>query len=106
MTLDPHRLEEWKRLHRNRRKSAVSATSAHSNGSAAADLLTAPKISEGRRPSMICESGGVPRIYRAKSHQGPERLELPSNQGRIQRAYSQCGEVPITLPPLKSPHGI
>ena len=48
---------------------------------------------------------GIPRIYRAKSHQGPERLELPT-QGRIQRAYSQCGEVPITLPPLKtSPHG-
>ena len=43
---------------------------------------------------------------RAHSQQGPERLELPMlSEGRMQRAYSQEGEVPIVLQPLTSPHG-
>ena len=44
---------------------------------------------------------------RAHSQQGPERLELPllSSEGRMQRAYSHEGEVPIVQQPLASPHG-
>ena len=103
-------MEEWKREkksrdHKTRRKSAISAVSATSNGSTSADYLTTPdNFLSGRRGSAYVESA-VPRIYRAKSHAGSERLELPM-PGRIQRAYSHCTEVPITLTPLKSPHGI
>ena len=51
-------------------------------------------------------------FYRVESQQSQsERLELPllSSEGRIQRAYSHDGEIPIVLQPrtgntLTSPH--
>ena len=92
------RLNEWKRELQNRdylrRKSAV------------AEFLVTPENLQVRRNSSCVPPqpppGGatVPqRMYRAHSQQGPERLELPIvTQGRIQRAYSHQGDVPIVLP--------
>lgn len=85
------RLAEWRRELNNRdhlrRKSAF------------AEFLNTPDNPQ-------CQHPGSPRIFRAHSHQGPERLELPCH-GRITRALSHQGEVPILLPPLKkAPHGL
>ena len=68
--------------------------------SALPDFLTAP---ENLRSKIANNHTVMPRMYRAHSQQGSERLELPS---RMQRAYSHEGEVPCTLQPLSSsPHG-
>lgn len=98
-------LKEWKEevLNREhlRRKSAL------------ADFLTAPENQpqKARRGSAAVQQ---PRMYRAHSQQGAERLELPTMnssttpsaaQGRMQRAYSHEGPVPVVIQPLMSPHG-
>lgn len=94
-TLSYLSLNEWKQEVRSRdylrRKSAL------------ADFLTTPEQSQQIRRG----SAAVPRMYRAHSQQGSERLELPTipSQGRMTRAYSHEGEVPVVLQPLMSPHG-
>lgn len=92
---DETRLSEWKKELQNRdifrRKSAV------------AEYLTKPVENTERRNSSCLPPASVStistRMSRAHSQQGPERLELPIvTQGRIQRAYSHQGDVPIVLP--------
>ena len=88
----PKSLYEWKHEVKKRddlrRKSALP------------DFLTAP---ENLRNKIANNHTVMPRMYRAHSQQGSERLELPN---RMQRAYSHEGEVPCTLQPLSSsPHG-
>ena len=100
---DETRLNEWKRELENRdyfrRKSAV------------AEYLTKPAVLDSARRNSSClpppSSSTTSRMTRAHSQQGPERLELPIvTQGRIQRAYSHQGEVPIVLPTSSnSAHG-
>jgi len=104
------RLNDWKqevnKRDVDRRKSAAVAT--------AQDFLKTPegKKSSTKSPNTGRRGSALPRMYRVESQQSQsERLELPllSSEGRIQRAYSHDGEIPIVLQPrtgntLTSPH--